>query len=353
MQDRATDIAQRLAEQAEAVCRHYLSSGRREGRYWLVGDADNTPGRSLFLRLRSLEPAKPADKWTDAATGEHGDLLDIIARRERLTTLRDTLDEARRFLALPRTEPTDNGHRHMPAPTGSPEAARRLFAMSKPIVGTLAETYLRERGISNTRTCTALRFHPRSWYRCDSDDPADHVRDSWPALIAAVTDNTGAITGADRTWLDATGTTKAPISTPRRAMGFLLGNGVRFGRATDILAAGEGIETMLSLRCVMPAMPMMAALSANHLAALVLPNSLRRLYIARDNDPAGRHATETLAERAYDAGIEALPLIPALGDFNDDLRQLGLPALADGVRLQLDRADAEQFLISHKSSEAA
>ena len=53
MQDRAADIARRLAGQAEAVCRHYLSSGRREGRYWLVGDADNTPGRSLFVRLKA------------------------------------------------------------------------------------------------------------------------------------------------------------------------------------------------------------------------------------------------------------------------------------------------------------
>lgn len=202
MQNRAADIGCRLAEQAEAVCRHYLSSGRREGGYWLVGDADNTPGRSLFVRLKSGDAGKAAGKWTDAATGEHGDLLDIIARRERLTTLRDTLDEARRFLALPRAEPTDTFRQQSPARTGSPEAARRLFAMSTPIAGTLAETYLRERGISGARISTALRFHPSCWYRVDEDDSVDHVRDSWPAMIAAVTDDAGTITGAHRTWLD-------------------------------------------------------------------------------------------------------------------------------------------------------
>ena len=353
MPDRAADIARRLAEQAEAVCRHYLSSGRREGRYWLVGDADNNPGRSLFVRLKPGDGGKVAGKWTDAATGEHGDLLDIIARRERLITLRETLDEARRFLALPRAEPADTYQHQLPAPTGSLEAARRLFALSKPIAGTLAEAYLRERGITGARSCTALRFHPRCWYRSDDDDPVENVRDSWPALIAAVTEEVGTITGAHRTWLDPSGKTKAPISAPRRAMGLLLGNGVRFGRASDILAAGEGIETMLSLRCVLPTLPMVAALSANHLAALLLPSGLRRLYIARDNDPAGRHATETLAERAREAGIEALPLIPALGDFNDDLRQLGTSALADGVRLQIDPTDAKRFLISDKFSRAA
>jgi hypothetical protein len=38
MSSYAGEIAQRLARNAEAVCRHYLSNGRREGRYWIVGD---------------------------------------------------------------------------------------------------------------------------------------------------------------------------------------------------------------------------------------------------------------------------------------------------------------------------
>jgi len=43
----------------------------------------------------------------------------------------------------------------------------------------------------------------------------------------------------------------------------------------------------------------------------------------RDNDRAGHWAAERLAERAQEAGIEAMALAPTLGDFNDDLRQLG------------------------------
>ena len=60
----ASVLAHRLAHEAEAVCRHYLSNGRREGRYWLVGDARNTPGRSMFVRLKE-SPKGPAGKWTD------------------------------------------------------------------------------------------------------------------------------------------------------------------------------------------------------------------------------------------------------------------------------------------------
>ena len=65
------------------------------------------------------------------------------------------------------------------------------------------------------------------------------------------------------------------------------------------MAAGEGIETMLSLRCVLPTMPMVAALSASHLAALLFPPTLRRLYIARDHDPAGDGAMASLVDRAH------------------------------------------------------
>ena len=52
MSEQASDLARRLARDAEAVCRRYLSNGRRQGRYWMVGDVRNTPGRSLFVRLQ-------------------------------------------------------------------------------------------------------------------------------------------------------------------------------------------------------------------------------------------------------------------------------------------------------------
>jgi hypothetical protein len=120
---------------------------------------------------------------------------------------------------------------------------------------------------------------------------------TWPALLAAVTDLNGAITKVQRTWLARCGRSKAPLATPCRAMGQLLGNGLRFGATYDILGAGEGIETMLSLRCALPRLPLVAALSANHLSAVALPSGLRRVYIAVDNDGAGRRAAEALSAR--------------------------------------------------------
>ena len=71
MADRPNELARRLAERAEAVCRRYLSSGQRQGRYWSVGDVRNTSGRSMFVRLIGPQSGKgAAGKWTDYVAPE-------------------------------------------------------------------------------------------------------------------------------------------------------------------------------------------------------------------------------------------------------------------------------------------
>jgi Toprim domain len=342
MPHNTAELAHRLAREAEAVCRHYLSNGRRVGNYWQVGDVKNTAGRSMFVRLKQGGAGgRAAGKWTDAATGEHGDLLDVIRESCGLIDFHDVTEEARRFLSLPRYEPEfDSRSRLPPLLTGSPESARRLFSMSRPIAGTVVETYLRGRGITNLHGIDSVRSHHHCYYRPEADSPTE----TWPAMIAAVTDLHGRITGAHRTWLDPSGRDKAPVDTPRRAMGHLLGHAVRFGPASDVMAAGEGIETMLSLRCVMPSMAMAAALSAAHLGAILFPATLRRLYVVRDDDRAGDGAVTGLFERAQSAGIEAMVLSPQCGDFNEDLRNSDINALRAALQIQLVSEDVARFL---------
>ena len=346
----AADLARRLARDAEAVCRHYLSNGHRQGHYWIAGDVMNTPGRSLYVRLTGLESGPgAAGKWTDAATGEHGDLLDLIRLNRNLRDLGEAMDEARRFLALPCPpipSPAKLGQAP-PAASGSSEAARRLFQAGRPLPGTPAEAYLRARGITGRLDWPALRYHPSVYYR-----ETDHASlESWPALLAAVTDLEGNITGIQRTWLDPDRAAKAPLADPRRALGRLLGNGVRFGKAAHILAAGEGVETMLALKSVLPSLPVIAGLSANHLAALDLPPALRRLYVARDNDAAGLKAAERLRERAIAAGIEIRELVPVHGDFNLDLCRLGTEGMRARLADQLVPSDRTRFLPDTRRSD--
>lgn len=341
--ERAADLSERLAQNAQAVCRHYLPAGRREGRYWMVGDVAGASGRSLYVRLFETERGAIGN-WVDAATGERGDLIDLIRLNQRHGRLAETIDEAERFLSLPPSA-DDETRKHSsgpPARAGSPTAARRLFAASKPIIGTLAVTYLQSRAITHFADLPALRFHPCCYYRLNDDD-VPGTPGVFPALIASVTDDDGTQTGAHRTWLEPSGSMKAAVASPRRAMGNILGNAIRFGKAQDVMAAGEGIETMLSLREVFPPLPLAAATSSSHLAAILFPPTLRRLYVARDRDAAGDAALSILTDRALAAGIELLPLMPALGDFNDDLRQHGPSALGERVIDQLHEADRARF----------
>lgn len=340
----ATDLSRQLARNAEAVCRHYLGAGHREGRYWIAGDIQGSKGRSLYVRLKGSEHGKgAAGKWTDAATGEHGDLLDLIGLNCGHRLLSDTLDEARRFLALPR-EVKDYDPDEPAAPRGSRKAAVRLFAASLPIAGTLAERYLRARGITGIRTERWLRFHPRCWYRPSDDDPPG-TPNAFPALIAAVTDQDGTITGCHRTWLASDGTGKAPIATPRRAMGDLLGMGVRFGHASSVMIAGEGLETILSVRMAATALPAIATLSSAHLAAIGFPPMLRRLYVARDRDPAGASATAKLRDRTAGAGIEMIDLEPKADDFNTDLQRMGLDRFREFLSTLMSVDDLDRMTV--------
>ncbi len=51
-----------------------------------------------------------------------------------------------------------------------------------------------------------------------------------------------------------------------------------------------------------------------------------------------------LIDRADTAGIEAIVLSPALGDFNEDLRLLGLNHFRAALRVQIAPQDVARFM---------
>ena len=78
MYSETEEVIRTLAENAESVCRAYLPAGRREGSYWIVGDLQNNPGRSLFVRLTG-----PA-----SGPGAAGKFTEHVAARVMLRWLR-------------------------------------------------------------------------------------------------------------------------------------------------------------------------------------------------------------------------------------------------------------------------
>ena len=332
----ARDLAIQLAERAEAFCRYYLSNGHKSGGYWIVGDTGNTRGKSLFVRLTGPPHGQGArGKWQDAATGEHGDLLDLLAAKEGHRALAETLAEARRFLGKPDVAVRVGYIRDVPSRTRTDTSviARRIWEEGEPLSGSLAETYLSLRHLPPPYP-RDLRFHPALEYR----DYQSGMAATYPALLAAARDTVGTLGGIQRCWLTANGQ-KAALDDPRRSLGHIHGHGVwlrhddREGSSGTLLI-GEGVETVLSLARIVPAAGMVAALSASHLVGFILPEWVRHLLIIRDNDPAGIRAARKLASRAAENGINVSILRPFLKDFNADLRLLGKDVLVANLRRQ-------------------
>ncbi|MDF1671271.1 MAG: DUF7146 domain-containing protein [Pelagimonas sp.] len=318
------EISADLGARAECFCRAYFPQGYRQGDYWQVGDTSGAVGRSLVIRLHAQDGRK-AGGWTDYATGEFGDLIDLLHAKLGSQSLRETLHEAQHFLGtaplpvskVPKKVSRDAGA----ANTKRIASARRLFADGRPVLGTAAAAYLHRRGIA--RFGPALRFHPRVYLRGD-DRTSDHPRNS-PALLAKITDNQGNITGCARTYLDPTTGGIADLRNPKRILGQLHGNAVRFwsGSNPADLIVGEGLENTLSVGTALPEFNLASCLTATHLGLFIPPSGIKRIWIARDNDAAGERAAHGLTGRLPSLGIECRHLVPQLGDFNEDLPAFG------------------------------
>ena len=188
--------------------------------------------------------------------------------------------------------------------------ALSLWMEAQPICGTLAETYLRGRGI----TCDlppSLRFVPSCWH-------ASARR--FPAMVATV--EGCARMAVHRTYLRADGTGKADAEPAKAMLGSTQGGAVRLTEGSGALVVCEGIETGLSLTSglLRDAATVWAALSTSGLRGLHLPPLPGRLTIAPDGDAPGRAAAHALAERAHGLGWDVAFLPPPDGcDWNDVL----------------------------------
>ena len=209
--------------------------------------------------------------------------------------------------------------------------ARRLWERCTPLHDTDGAIYLHSRGISDI-VHESLRFHPEVLYREDS-----YVRRE-PAMVAAIKAPDGSINAVHRTWLDASGTGKAKLPEPRKMLGPPKGQGVLFhperADRNDIVV-GEGIETVLSVTTALPGSAGIATLSSSVMAGIAIPDSIGRVLIAADRDPAGYPAAFALEARLREEGRAVRLIIPQQSDFNDDLMALGAAGLREYIQAQL------------------
>jgi DNA primase len=238
--------------------------------------------------------------------GAEGDVLDFVMRLHGVR-----LPEALRMLA---GEHMPQIARQRPLPAGGHhrgDEATEIWQAAAAAQGTIAETYLRSRGITVALPET-IRFAPLPFGRGPS----------MPVLVAAVSTIEGYVSGIQRTFLcaDPIGKAQLPGGKAKYSLGRVLGGAIRLGAATRSLLVAEGLEDGLSLLQKL-GRPVWVSAGAGMLPAMQLPDVVEAVIIGADNDGAGEIAA-TKAAHAFAAKGKRVRIMrpdPAYKDFNEQL----------------------------------
>jgi len=172
---------------------------------------------------------------------------------------------------------------------GPDRNARRVWVVSAPLQGSLAERYLSGRAIH--QFSPELRFDNQTPL-----GPRDRVR-FLPAMIAAVRTDLGVI-AIHRSFLDPHGNGLAAFDQPRRALGSLGTGAVRLAPPRNgVLGLAEGIETALSAMQLFD-VPCWATLGNERFGLVTIPEGVQELLLFLDHD-AGGDLAESRAREAY------------------------------------------------------
>ncbi len=315
---KAKDLSAQLASRVESIVAELLPKGKRAGNYWQAGDAFGSAGSSLYVHLSG----QWRGNWRDAATGERGDLIDLIAL-QRGVPLGEAMAIASQMIGQDDFKPTEAAK-----PRDNVKAASGLWQRARPLTtsyGQHGQAYLQGRGLS-LHNIFDLRFLKGAWVMVDGS------RREFPAIIAAVRGESGEVVGVHRTFLDPTTPAKAAIKDPKRALGHLTGGACWLRRSGECLIVAEGIETALSIGMAFPGAALAAGLTAHHLAEMNIPKNYSRILIAADNDEAGQNAAARLTERVKEGRECVATAVSQYGDFNEDLKRLGLAEMRRKVK---------------------
>lgn len=261
----------------------------------------------------------PTVVWGNWATGDGGKFLGLdrpLTQKER-ATVRVQYEQSRELARREQVKRYEENR----------QAIQTLIRDSQPIGGTVAERYLKNRGIECVAETDALLYTPRCFY--------SELGKSYylPALLGVFTDPTGAnVLTVQRIYLTDSGH-KADVLTPKKLMpicGDTSGGSVKIGRPTNgkhgaMIGVAEGIETALSAS-QLNGVAVWATLGTAWLKSFIPPNSVREVVIFTDNDTngAGQRAGDELGARLAGMGIfaKAQPPIDGVNDWNDVLQQV-------------------------------
>lgn len=173
-----------------------------------------------------------------------------------------------------------------------------------------AEKYLESRGITIARVASNLFSHSALYH--------PETKKRHPAMVGYFTDVNDKFQAIHRTYLTPEGLKLTGEGvTAKLMLGSSHGCAIRLSAATDTVALTEGIEDALSVMQLYP-WPCWATGSAANLAAVVLPDTIHKVFICADNDKAGLAAAQKAALCFIAEGRKVQIVIPPNGhkDFN-------------------------------------
>ena len=282
-------------------------AGQRMGRDWRVGDIDGRKGLSLSVRLLGEKAGCFIDHADSNIAGGPIELIRIAYG----ISFTDAVHQALQLTSAPIAKYAEEIKAEEHYIERDKARVMHLYGKRRSLKDSIAGKYLESRGVV-TWNVQDLFAH--------ANLPHWPEKTNFPAMLAAVRDKNGELIGIHRTYLDATGATKADVVPNKMMLGQINGGAVRLYSARQKVGIAEGIETAMSAHDLFN-VPVWAALSSAGMKNIQLPDTIKEVIIFGDYDEAGREAANALADRLTAEGIlvsKAFPVIPGT-DFNDQL----------------------------------
>lgn len=318
------ELKHRLLAQVETVAHRYApdvqGSYTDKGHYFTLnpGRVDRSVG-SFYVHVSGPK----AGQWRDHATGDYGDILDLIALAMN-TDIKGAIVEARAYLGLAHETPELKRKRDREAQAAErrrQEAAARdreaadrrakqahaLWLSAEPrIKGTPVEEYLRDvRGIDLSvlgRQPRSIRYAPRCFWTETDPETGEVFEDELPAMVALAVDGAGQAVACHRTYLspESGRWDKAPVRAPKKVLGDYAsasihvwsGTGPRGGKGGPLsqvkpgahVYIAEGIEDALSAAMILPEARILAGIALGNLGRVALPDNVAEVTLIADQD---------------------------------------------------------------------
>jgi len=307
-----SELASMLAGQIDTLVAEILPNGKREGNEWRVGSLAGEPGRSLAVNLSAAR----AGVWSDFCSGECGDALELVAAVLFRGDKGDAVKWAKSWLGLDNADPArieqqrrvnqeNQSQRKLKAKQDEERIhriARGLWHNADPkILGTPVYEYLLARGIDLKRLPKlpgSIRYSPDCW--------CDEVQRKMPAMVTAIMNADGQHIATHRTYLQlGQPVQKAKLIDAKKTLAPYRGGFISLNRgasskplkaapAGDKVIICEGIEDGLSLALACPEYRVIAAVSLSNFRNIELPEIIKDVIIAADNDQGNIKAMDSL-----------------------------------------------------------